>query len=73
MKKSPQVSIKKPMGIGPTMRLKLVCVFAADRFCDDKEPAPTEVAFIFDAGLQGQVIVAAIDFVEEIKGAEGGV
>lgn len=55
------------------MRLKLVCVFAADRFCDDKEPAPTEVAFIFDAGLQGQVIVAAIDFVEEIKGAEGGV
>lgn len=40
--------------------------FFAGRFCDDEQPAPTEAAFVFDAGLQGEVEVAAVDFIEEL-------
>lgn len=50
-----------------------VGVFAADGGCDDEEPAPAGVALIVNAGLQGEVIIAAIDFVEKVEGAEGGV
>ena len=76
----PKLNVKIPTGFDKetygdwahTEILKLVCVFAADRCCDDEQPAPAQVAFVFDAGLQGEVIVAAVDFIEEIERAQGG-
>jgi hypothetical protein len=39
-------------------------IFFADGFGDDEKPAPTEVAIFFDAGLQSEVIIATINFIE---------
>ena len=51
----------------------MIRIFVVDRIGNDKQSAPAKVAFVFDAGLEGEMIIAAIDFVEEIERAESGI